>query len=106
MCAKYDKTFILLLKQLEKLSPTSTNIHYESLVEKYKNKDMTLFILCFTEFITNDDIKTCKRVKIIHWVCFNVHKNLENRYKKLLLLFKPFCGSKITNVNEIKQYDL
>jgi len=80
MCEEYNKTFILLLKQLEKLSPTSTNIHYESLVEKYKNKDMTLFILCFTEFITNDDIKTCKHVKIIHWVCFNVHKNLENRY--------------------------
>ncbi len=42
-----------------------------------KNK-MTLSFLCFTEFITNDDIKTCKICKhynVIHWVCSKVVKH-------------------------------
>jgi GR25 family glycosyltransferase involved in LPS biosynthesis len=56
---------------------------------------MTLFILCFTEFITNDDIKTCKHVKIINWVCFNVHKNLENRYKKYYYYLNLFVDQKL-----------
>jgi len=51
---------------------------------------MTLDSLCFEEFIANYDIKTCKICKgVIHWVCFNVHKSLENNYlkKKNLNLF-------------------
>ncbi len=49
--------------------------------------------MCLAKFIANYNTKTCKIckcVKVIHWVCFNVHKYLENHYRELLLLFKPF----------------
>ncbi len=81
-------------KNIRKLLPTSTNIHCASLVEKYKKRDMTLSSLWFIEFIINDDLKTCKickHDKVIHWVCFNVHRYLKKYYRKILLLFKPFC---------------
>jgi hypothetical protein len=49
--------------------------------------------LCLATFVANYDIKLNKRhykSKIICWVSFNQHKILENHYKNLLLLFKPF----------------
>ncbi len=45
------------------------------------------------EFVANYDTKINKRrskSKIICWVSFNQHKNPENHYKELLVLFKPF----------------
>jgi len=49
---------------------------------------------CLTTFVVNYDKKKlnkkCTKSKIIHWVSFNQHKDLENHYKKLLLLYKPF----------------
>jgi hypothetical protein len=89
-CEKLDKAFLLLPKFfIEKLLPISIDIHCKSLVEK----DITLDSLCLAEFIANYNTKTCKIrkcVKVIHWVCFNVHKDPENHYKELLLLLKPF----------------
>jgi hypothetical protein len=35
------------------------------------------------------------KIKVIHWVCFNVHKDHVNHYRELLLLFKSFCELKI-----------
>jgi hypothetical protein len=49
---------------------------------------------CLTSFVANYDKKKlnkkCTKSKIISWVSFNQHKNLENHYRKLLLLYKPF----------------
>jgi hypothetical protein len=48
--------------------------------------------------MANYDTKTCKFrkcVKVIRWVCFNVHKDPENHYRELLLLFKHFHELKI-----------
>lgn len=59
---------------------------------------MILDFLCLAEFIANYDTKTCKickHAKIICWACLNVHKDPEDHYRELLLLFKPFCESKI-----------
>jgi hypothetical protein len=57
---------------------------------------MILDYLCLAQFIANYDTKTCKICKcVIFWACFNVLTNLENHYKELLLLFYPFCESKI-----------
>jgi hypothetical protein len=36
---------------------------------------------------------------MICWISFNQHKNPENRYKKLLLLFKPFQKSEFNFQN-------
>jgi hypothetical protein len=92
---KLDRAFVLLPKFfIEKLPLISTDICCKSLIEK----DITLDSLCFAEFMANYNTKTCKIrkcVKVIHWVCFNVHKDHENHYKELLLLFKPFHESKI-----------
>jgi hypothetical protein len=37
--------------------------------------------------------------KIIHWVSFNLHKDPNNHYKKLLLLFKPFLGLETNSIS-------
>jgi hypothetical protein len=51
--------------------------------------NLSLFAL-----IANYDIRSLKnkykKQKIIWWVGFNKHKDLNNHYKKLLLLFSPF----------------
>jgi hypothetical protein len=92
-------------KKKKKLSPTLTNIRCESPVEKYIKIYITLDFLCLFIFIANYDNKTHKIricVRVICWVCFNVHKDLENHYKKLLLLLKPFHKSKI----DLKKIDI
>jgi hypothetical protein len=80
-------------KKKRGLSPNSIETHCKSLVDKYINSNERLNDLCLAEFVVNYDIKVNKRHyknKIIRWVSFNQHKILENHYKKLLLLFKPF----------------
>ncbi len=70
------------------------NIHCKSLVEKCIKKHMILDSLCIAEFITTYDTEACKIcicAKMICWACFNVHKDPENHYRELLLLFEPFC---------------
>ncbi len=89
---------LLPQKILENLPPTSIDMDCKSLVENHKKRNISLDYKCLAEFIANYNIKTCKIykcVKVIHWVCFNVHKNPENHYRELLLLLKPFHESKI-----------
>jgi hypothetical protein len=60
----------------------------------YKTNCCVRFFLP-TEFVVKYDTKKCKRYKqskFIRWVCFNVHKETETHYKKLLLLFKHFVN--------------
>jgi hypothetical protein len=58
--------------------------------------------LCLVEFLANYDAKAnkiCSKSKIIRWVFFNQHKDLENYYRKLLFIFKPFQKSKLNLQN-------
>jgi len=61
--------------------------------------------LCLIEFVIKYDTydtkvnKRCSKSKMICWISFNQHKNPENRYKKLLLLFKPFQKSEFNFQN-------
>ncbi len=93
ICIKHDKAFILSLQKIDYLSLISTNFHFKSIIDKYKAQNQTLNHLCLAKFVTNCDMKTCKKCKhnkIIYWVSFNFLKDPHNHYKKLLLLFKPF----------------
>jgi hypothetical protein len=49
--------------------------------------------ISFIEFVATYDIiifKTYKKKNVIPLVSFNKHKDLENHYRELLLLFPPF----------------
>jgi hypothetical protein len=83
------KTYVLLPQKIfNKLSPNSIDIHYKSLIEKYKTRNESLNHISLAKFVVNFDTKSskqCKHNKIIHWVSLNLHKYLENYYRKLLL---------------------
>ncbi len=76
-------------KILNKLSLNSTNIHCKSLIETYKTWNESLSNISLAKFDTKSS-KKCTCNKIIHWVSFNLHKDLEKYYRKILLLFMPF----------------
>jgi hypothetical protein len=85
ICAKHDRTFILLLQKIDYLSIISTNFHFKSLIDKYKAQNQTINHLCLAKFVTNCDMKTCKKCKhskITCWISFNFHKDPETIIKK------------------------
>lgn len=76
---------------LRNLSPTSTNIHYNLVFNKYQTRPQSLDHIFLVEFVAKHNIKNHKRYthsEIIHWVSFNLHKDPKIHYKKVLLLFK------------------
>jgi len=89
-------------KKIQGLSPNFIEIHCKSLVDKYINRNERLNDLCLIEFVIKYDTKVnkrCSKSKMICWISFNQHKNLENRYKELILLFKPFQKSEFNFQN-------
>jgi hypothetical protein len=42
ICAKHDRTFILLLQKIDYLFLTSTKFHFKLLIDKYKTLNQTL----------------------------------------------------------------
>ncbi len=68
----------------KKIKSTSIDTYYKSLIDIYINLHDFLHDICLSKFAANDDVKTCKKCnnsKIIHWVCLNLHKDLDNHYK-------------------------
>jgi hypothetical protein len=79
-----------------------TNCHKYSMTSSYHpciNWPTSLYNIFLSEFVKGYDVRTFfknLKFKIIHWVGFNKHKDLENHYRKLLLLFSPFITNEIS----------
>jgi hypothetical protein len=72
-------------------------MHYKSVIDKYKTQPQFLVHISPEKFVVEHNTKNHKKYKqnkIICWVSFNLHKDLENHYRTLLLLFKPFHETK------------
>ncbi len=70
-------------KKIQGLFPNFTEIHNKSLVDKYINQNERLNDLNLAKKIVKCDTKVNKihcKSKIIHWVSFNQHKDLQNHY--------------------------
>jgi len=55
------------------------------------------------EFVANYDTKAYKKhkhCKNIHWVSFNLHKDLEDHYRGLVFSLKPFNEPKIDSKSQ------
>jgi hypothetical protein len=73
-------------------------MHFKSVIDKYKTQLQFLVHISLVDFFV-EHIYIYIYSKNICWVSFNLHKNLENHYKTLLLLFKPFFETK-TNLKK------
>jgi len=84
---------------LKKFPLITTNIQFLSMINQYINQPTSLSHISLIAFVANHDIRTLKKYKksnVAHWVGFNKHKDLENHYRKLLLLFSPFIMSEVS----------
>jgi hypothetical protein len=71
-----------------------------SIIDKYTKRPNHLSNISFIEFVANYDIvylrKKRKKSHIICYVHYNEHWDLENYYRKQLLLFIPFFDNEHT----------
>jgi hypothetical protein len=75
------------------------------MINQYINQPTSLSHISLIAFVANYDIKTLKKYKksnVAHSVGFNKHKDLENHYRKLLLLFSPFIMSEVSQKKHIQ----
>jgi hypothetical protein len=69
------------------------------MINQYINQPTSLSHISFIEFVANYDIRTLRKYKksnVVRWVGFNKHKDSENHYKELLLLFSPFVMTEVS----------